>query len=57
MITHFHTQALFDAKEGANIFTVKEPSLFAVWNYSRLFTSACCINGVCALNLLKFSDN
>lgn len=57
MITHYHTQAMKDACKGANTYSVKEPSLFAQLSYARLYTSACCINGVCALNLLTFSDN
>lgn len=57
MITHYHTQAMKDACKGANTYSVKEPSLFAQLSYARLYASACCIIGVCALNLLTFSDN
>lgn len=57
MITHLHFQATLDFREGANTFTIKEPLLFADLSYARLFSSACCINGLCALNQLTFSDN
>jgi hypothetical protein len=57
MINHIQFQAMSDVKTGANTFTVREPLLFADLSYARLYASACCINGVCALNLLTFSDN
>lgn len=57
MITHYHTQAMRDACKGANTFSIKEPILFSELSYERLFGSACCINGICSLNLLTFSDN
>ena len=57
MITHLHKQIVSDTYKGANTYSIKEPLLFAQLSYARLYASACCINGLCALNLLKFSDN